>query len=250
MKTLCYLFLAFPFTLVFLSCTKEPLPNPRIFVILYDISGSTASEQIRSTYIENSRIIISRLTHGDAFYAALISDRSIAELRFPISISLPPLTHKTDNPLYKLAEEKKANELLALMKDSLLNVIQSLLLQDRRIPRTEIMGALQIAGKIFKSYSYKKKVLVLMSDMIEDSHSYNFTKENLTQDRIQVIITTEGDNGRLPDLQDVKIYVTGASAPNQAKYHQIAKFWAAYFEASKALFSSERYGAAMIRFDE
>lgn len=250
MKTLRNIGLTLPIVLIFLACTKEPEPNPRIFVILYDISGSTASENIRRTYSENSRIIFSRLTHGDALYAALISDKSISELRFPVSISFPPLTYKTDNPLYKSAEEKKANELLGLMKDSLSEVIQSLLFADRRIARTEIMGALQVADKIFKTYAYKKRVLVLMSDMIEDSQSYNFDKENLTDERIQSIIEAERTNARLPDLREVKIYITGASAPNATKYIQTAKFWQAYFQASNAIFTSERYGAAMIRFDE
>ena len=54
----------------------------------------------------------------------------------------------------------------------------------------------------------------------------------------------------MPDLKDVKIYVSGASAKNDRKYDEIKKFWLAYFKKAGADFDENRYSPKMLDFLE
>jgi hypothetical protein len=247
MNSLRYLYIVILFIFLSGGCDKKPEAPTKLVVILYDISGSTAQQPVRTAYLENSRPIFSRINHGDALYAALISHRSLAQLMFLVSYSAPPFVPKTDNPLYREAEKKKADLDLQAKKDSLLEVVRSVLFDTTIIPRTEIMDALQVAARVFRSVPRQKNVLVVMSDMIEDSRQYNFDREKLTPGRITEIIHNEQDAQRLPDLRDVKVYIVGATA-NTQRYYQIRDFWSQYFAACGATLVD--YGAALVDFKE
>ncbi|MCD6116125.1 hypothetical protein J7K93_03845, partial [bacterium] len=152
---------------------------------------------------------------------------------------------------FQKPEKKLFNKRFHFLKDSLLTVAEKTIKDyHRKIFKTEIMGALQTAERVFMSYDQHRKVLVIMSDMLEDSKLYRFTKENLTDTRITSIISAEEENKRIPDLKGVKVYVTGAIAGNSQKYFQVRNFWYKYMEKCGAVLSHENYGSNLIRFDE
>lgn len=232
------------------SCNeKQEVESSKLIVVLYDISGSTTDKTVREAYMENTKTVFSKITHGDIVYAGVISDKSIAELRFPVSHSFPEFDPGTDNPLILKRKQKQANEQIASDKDTILSNIETLLFNDRSTKYTDIFGALHVAARVFNSFPDKKKTLVIMSDMIEDSQAYNFEKENLTDNRIKAIIVKEKGKNRIPSLDSVNVYVTGASAGNNEKFYQVQNFWMEYFHACNAELSKQNYGGALVNFE-
>ncbi len=139
-------------------------------------------------------------------------------------------------------------------RDGLSKAIATLLSdRSRKINRTKILDAIQLADRVFRTYNRPKKVLVVFSDMIEESDHYNFQKQKLSDAESQQIIAAEQKAGRLPALSGVRVYVIGSSVSGPSsseRFESIERFWQAYFKATGADLSKERYGAALISFDE
>jgi lysophospholipase L1-like esterase len=141
-------------------------------------------------------------------------------------------------------------------KEAILNKVKEVLFNEtREVPSTKIMDALQLAERVFKTHKRDKKILVLFSDMVEESEYYNFKRENLTQKRIEQIISQEKAKGRLPDLSGVKVYVVGAAAGSYEKMPSekifgLQNFWLRYFKECGADLAKERYGGPLLEFEE
>ena len=249
-KTLFLLLLLF----VFSSCglvKKNKAKTGKCVCVLFDLSYSTHRKNVRQSYAADIRKVMEEMNPGDVLVAGLITQKSISELRFCVQYEFKPFKATTDNPLYKKAEKSAFLKSIRSIKDSLLTVIDSTLYDThRKILKTEIMGALQVADRIFRVYDLPQNILVIMSDMIEDSQFYRFQNENLSDRRIRAIINNEKKNERLPSLTNVKVYVTGAMAKNRKKQLRIQKFWQEYFRTCGANLRAKNYGSAMIRFEK
>ena len=250
-------FLLLSLTILYInSCHKNSSPTyvPKIVCILYDISGSTDQPEVRRTYIAATRQILSSMRGGDAVVAPLITEKSISELRYAFFETFPIFKPTTDNPLFVKAEKRKYEKLIANKRDSLLTIASDLLSDPKqKTPRTEIFSALHRAEQIFKqtdNFPQSRKILVIMSDMIEESTYANFAKEKLLPKRIVQIIEREKQLNRLPDLNGAKVYVIGAYHPNSKKYFEIRQFWLQYFQECGAMLTKERYGATLLGFEE
>ena len=242
------------FALLFSSCgliKKNNQKNGKCVCALFDLSYSTHRKDVRRSYAADMRKIMKKMRPGDVLVAGLITQKSISELSFCVQYEFNKFKATTDNPLYKKAERRQYLDSMQAIKDSLLTVVDSTLFRSHnRIMKTEIMGALQVADRIFRVYDLPNNILVIMSDMIEDSQFYRFQNENLSDRRIQVIINNEKKNERLPSLTNVKVYVTGATAKNRKRQLLIQKFWQEYFQACGADLAPENYGSVMVRFTE
>lgn len=233
-----------------ISCGEKKLP-PKQVCLLYDLSESTNMSEIRQAYVATTRTILKKMKPGDVLLAALITERSISELHFGLQYEFPRFNPTTDNILIERKEKEIFEKQLMQVKDSLLHIADSLLTHPpRRIMKTEILSALQVVEQVFKSYPQPRKILVINSDMIEDSDFYNFTRENLTAKHIAQIIEAEKAARRVPDLSGVKVYVVGAMAQRTQRFLQIRDFWMAYFQACGATVSEQNYGPILIRFEE
>lgn len=113
---------------------------------------------------------------------------------------------------------------------------------------TEILSAIEVAEHLFKGIEAKRKILVILSDMIEESEYYNF-KENTVYS--QQIIEKERSAGRMPVLDGVKVYVSGASAETDKKFDEVREFWMSYFEKTGASLPEHNYcSSELLSFDE
>jgi len=230
---------------------KTENKSNKIVCVLFDLSETTNTPAIRKNYLEKFKLILSSMNSGDAIEAALITEKSLSELDLSIDCDFTEIKPFTDTDLAERIANIQTDSILNFRKDSILIVADSVLFSPKReIPNTEILGSLQVAERIVKSFKQSKKIVVIFSDMIEDSKDYNFERENLTKDRIKKIIDLEKQKNSLPDLKDVKVYVAGASHTNSKKYNQIKDFWFEYFKSTGAKLDSQNYGAALIRFDE
>ncbi|MBN1892882.1 hypothetical protein JW906_00225 [bacterium] len=240
---------------VFLAvlCSKQapqPKSQGKVVCLLCDLSESTNKPEIRKSYQDYIRMVLDGTRENDVLLASPITEKSIAE-RYILRHAFPDFSTDTDNPLYQQAQRKKFDLRMQAEKDSLFGVITGTLFDPSlKIVKTDITSSLSAAQAVFESFAEKKRVLVILSDMIEDSESYDFEKENLTDARIREIIRVETEKGRLPSLAGVHVHVAGAAAEDKEHFFKVRKFWMEYFKACKATLLNANYGTGLITFTE
>ena len=219
--------------------------NKTVFV-LFDLSESTAQSLLRQEYLETFMKIVdirdiradlkdSYIQPGDVLIADIISDNSVSGSTFPIFKEFQKYSFWQDNYIrckkqFRLEKEEqilKAEEILFTPK--------------RKIMQTDIFSSLRIAERVFKRFSREENVLIILSDMKEESAEYNFARDRLTDNRIKEIIAKERIKG-LPDLKGVKVYVAGARGNDSRHFQNIQKFWMSYFKECGATLEEDAYG--------
>jgi hypothetical protein len=134
-------------------------------------------------------------------------------------------------------------------KEKIRKEVDRLLSRKRGTQRTEILNSLHIAETIFHNEK-RQKILVILSDMIQDSKEYNFAQAKVTDKYIDEAIKYRQKHNLIPNLTNVKIYVAGASGTDSNKFRSVEKFWECYFAKSGADFSHHRYGHSLINFEK
>jgi hypothetical protein len=213
-------------------------------VALFDVSASTAAHPIREQYARDFEKIIGLVTSGGIVAADIIDDNPLAHSTVPINEPFKPRSAAESNLYYQRRIRAHRARVLQLAR-SILDKRRS----DR--PGSHIFEALHLAERIFATYQDRQKLLVVFSDMIEQSHRYDFAQENLTQERIASIIEAERDAMRIPDLRDVEVCVTGAGASTAGgipseQILAIRDFWLRYFGVAGANLPKVRYGATLL----
>ena len=137
----------------------------------------------------------------------------------------------------------------AKTKNDLRAAVETLLTQRKGTPYTEILNSLNIADTIFHNEE-RQKILVILSDMLQDSKEYKFERTRITDKYISDLIRYRQQQKMVPNLAGVKVYVAGASASDSVKFRTIEKFWARYFAVTGADFSTHRYGHSLLQFEK
>jgi hypothetical protein len=118
-----------------------------------------------------------------------------------------------------------------------------------RSTQTELIRSLKEAGKFFAAEKERKRTLLILSDMLEDSEEYKFARTRISPQFIQNVLAETRQNQRMPNLEGVQVYVIGANAPTETKAEEVEKFWVTYLQASGSSFRSENYGSSLIQID-
>jgi len=248
MKRITLIFVIVALILSAYQCNKST--SRKLIVVLIDLSESANKPEMKKLYLDSFKKIVDKITHEDALFVAPITEKSILELNFiveeenivPLNITINT-NLQVERKLRKEGKEKleaKKQEFLKKVEDVLIN-------QTRKIYKTDILSSLNMADeRVFRSFSSQnyKKMLVIMSDMMEDSDVYNFEKQLLSDGKVSEIISSRKEKGLLPKLNDVKIFVVGANAPSVSKYNDIKKFWIKYFVESGAELTEEHYSSS------
>jgi hypothetical protein len=214
--------------------------HPRLIVIFVDMSGS--ADQIRRTVFKEAfEKIYKNLRQGDRVVVGTITNRSYIDFRPTVDEEIPKKT-VWDN---RLQFERN----LTNSKEKIRREVNKLLSQKQGTLLTEILDSLNIADTIFHDEKERQKILVMLSDMIEESKECNFDKNKITDEYINKVIGSRQKNNLMPNLTGVKVYVAGASAADSDKFRAIQTFWTRYFTESGADFSSHRYGHSLINFE-
>ena len=214
--------------------------RPRVMVILVDMSGSTNHAR-QTVYREAFDKIYPSLDQGDRILVGTITGRSYIDFKPSVDVEIP----RKSLWMNRIRFERKLTE----TKDTIRKEVEILFSRKKGTPRTEILNSLNIADTIFHEEK-RDKVLVILSDMIQDSQEYNFTQVDVTKDYIDRVIHYRHEHKFIPNLKDVKIYVAGASGKDPAKFRSVERFWTRYFEKSGADFSPHRYGHSLISFEK
>lgn len=214
--------------------------TPRVIVILVDMSGS--ANRARSTvYREAFEKIYQSLSQGDRVMVGTITSRSYIDFKPAVDAEIPKITIWVN----RIQFERNLTE----TREKIRREVDRLLSRKRGTKRTEILNSLNIADTIFHNEK-RQKILVILSDMIQDSKEYNFTRVKITDNYIDKLIRYRRKHNLIPNLTDVKVYVAGASGADSNKFRSVENFWARYFAESGADFSRYRYGHSLISFEK
>ena len=214
--------------------------GPRVIVVLVDMSGSTNRAR-RTVYNEAFEKIFESLGQGDRIVVGTITSRSYIDFKPVVDAEIP----KQSVWVNRISFEQN----LAKTKSNINKQVEGLLSRKKGTPRTEILNSLNIADTIFHNEK-RHKVLVILSDMVQDSKEYNFYRTKVTDSYISNIIRFRKKNNLVPNLAGVKVYVAGATADEPKKFRSIEKFWNNYFEITGADFSTHRYGHSLLEFEK
>jgi len=218
---------------------STPQP-PRLIIILVDMSGS-ADQARRTVCKEAFEKIYKNLRHGDRVVVGTITSHSYIDFKPAVDEEIPKKT-VWDN---RLQFERN----LTKTKENIRREVNKLLSSRGGSPLTEILDSLNIADTIFHDEKERQKILVILSDMIEDSKEYKFDKDKITEEYINRVIRYRREKDLMPSLSGVKVYVAGASAADSNTFRAVQTFWGRYFAESRADFSPHRYGHSLINFE-
>lgn len=234
-----------------LSACREarlfPSERDTAVFILFDVSGSTDSPQIRQSYVHDLGTIAQLLAQqGGILRGDVIGSEALNTSTIPIDVTFPSYD-------LLLSTDKKHSQQVAAALDRVKQQVESVLVNQKSASRTAVMSSLEVAAKILNGDQLKnanRKILVVFSDMVEESPRYNFPRERLTEPRIRAIIEAERSTGRLPNLQGVKVWKAGASAVglDDDRSRALQRFWVEYFKAAGADLEPDRYGSRLLNF--
>lgn len=219
---------------------SENAKKSRVLVIFVDMSGS-ANLARRTVYREAFEKIYQNLGQGDRVMVGTITGRSYIDFKPAVDVKIP----KKSIWVNRIQFERNLTE----TKEKIRREVGRLLSRKRGTQRTEILNSLNIAETIFHNEK-RRKILVILSDMIQDSKEYNFDRVKVTDKYIDKVIRYRQKNNLIPSLTDVKVYVAGASGTDSNKFRSVEKFWVRYFAESGADFSHHRYGHSLISFEK
>lgn len=214
--------------------------QPRVMAVFVDMSGST--NQARRTLYRNAfEKIYQNLQQGDRIIVGTITGRSYIDFKPVVDAEIP----KQSLWVNRISYEQN----MAKTKKDIQTQVEKLLSRRRGTPHTEIINSLNIADKLFHNEK-RQKILIILSDMIQDSKEYNFERVKVTNQYTSQIIRKRQKQNLIPKLESVKIYVAGASAADPKKFRSIERFWNRYFLACGADFSLHRYGHSLLEFEK
>ncbi len=113
--------------------------------------------------------------------------------------------------------------------------------------KTDIFSSLLMAKKLFQK-TERRKILILMSDMIVDYPPYRFDRISWTPEKRQELLEELQLKGLIPDLSGVCVYVSAVTADSAEMARQISGFWQDYFDRSHADLDSSRYAHVLLHW--
>lgn len=257
------------------GCTNSSDPpqdrRGRCYVILVDFSGST--RRLLDQYHHALMEVMGAVRLGDRFIVAPINAHTLTGYKEPIAQgdlqilkcsggeklwSLQGFSCLNENPRQlKLDNEKiqARNEgLVQAAKEEINEAFRRQLQGESSQNRSEmeeekhtsILSGFMLAQRLFDD-DPRRRVLIVLSDMIEDSDQYNFNDEKLTQrDDLRIIEQLERGE-ELPNLRDVFVCVEPpAQSEDLARFLKIQNFWLLYFRRTGADADESRYVSSLV----
>lgn len=220
------------------SCQEAQDKPAKTVVVFVDVSASVREFNV---HYDSWAKILDRLGAGDRIVLGRITGETFTSFRPVVDETLPKYNWLTDN---KLRYERKIKE----SKQKLTTALDDALAASRS-QKTDILNSLTLAEKILHD-DKRQRVLVIISDMLEDGEFYNFERVRVDPRFTKKVIEDKHGKGEMPDLKAAKVYVAGASAQSANKALEVQRFWLEYFKAANAVLAKENYGPALINFDE
>jgi len=219
-------------------------------IIFLDFSGSIKSDERALFQREIETQILPSLSAGDRLLLAPIHDKTLTEFRPLVQVILPAKPEFSgwrDNVMKYNRRVKELEAQVLDLKAIARTEVADVLSRRYGSQHTDIFSSLLIAQKLFHDEA-RRKVLVLMSDMIEDTPEYNFEKIAWTPAAVEKLFAELEAKALIPKLSGVCVYVSGASAKSAALAENIGRFWEAYFRRTGADMHPSRYAHVLLHW--
>jgi hypothetical protein len=239
--------------LLLTGCTKTSqaeVQRGTAVVIFVDFSDSIGGTDRLGFKREIEKQILPWLQPGDSIMIAPITDKTMTEFRPLVEADLParPQFSGWVNNVMKYNKEAKATEArIVQVKQTLQTQAADAMTRKYQARYTDIFSSVLLAEKLFSSET-RRKVLIIMSDMVEDYPPYAFDRMTWTPATTQKLLADLSAKRMIPDLSGVCVYVSGVSAPSAELARYIGGFWESYFRMAKADVSPSRYAHVLLHW--
>jgi hypothetical protein len=247
------LLMALPALVLGTGCTKASQAEAQrgtAVLIFVDFSDSIGGSDRTGFKREIEKLVLPWLQPGDSIMIAPITDKTLTEFRPLVEADLParPQFNGWVNNVMKFNKESKATEArIVQVKETLRTQSAEALSRKFQARYTDIFSSVLLAEKIFSSES-RHKVLILMSDMIEDYPPYAFDRMTWTPATTPKVLADLTAKRMIPNLSGVCVYVSGVSAPSAEMARYIGSFWESYFRLAKADLNPSRYAHVLLHW--
>jgi hypothetical protein len=231
------------------SVAAESHP-PTSVVVFVDFSGSIQGTARAGYRRELETNILPYLAAGDRLMVASIHDKTLTGFRPLVEATLPPMPQFNgfvDNTLKHAQNVKETERIIATTRQQIKADVAETFAKPLASRYTDIFSSLAMAEKYFDGDS-RRKVVVLMSDMIEDNPPYKFDAMGWRPGDTGKLVNELAAKRLIPDLSGVCVYVSGASARDAALAGHISAFWQAYFTRAGADFDPARYAHVLLHW--
>jgi hypothetical protein len=236
------------------ACSRPTLPptaSPGTEVVVFVDFSSSIQKGDRGLFQQDLlNLIVPSLAEGDRLLIAPISERTFSDFHPLVEATFPPKPHFNgwmDNTLKYNQNVKETTAEVARVREKLRTDIAQMFSRTPNSLQTDIFSSLVIAEKLFDGEP-RKKVLVLMSDMVQDYSPYRFDRIKWSPDVNRQMLDDLASRGFVPNLAGVCLYVSGVSAGTADTAERISDFWQAYFQRTHADASSSRYAHVLLHW--
>ena len=245
--------LLMPLLLAAWGCTQTSVastPEGTEYVVFVDFSDSIRKDGHNLFLEDLTRQIIPTLAAGDHILIAAISDKTLTAFRPLVEETFPAqprFNGWSQNLLQYKAVAREIKSQVPKSREKVHQGVKKIFSGNRSSLKTDIFSSLTLAEKLFHNVP-RNKVLVLMSDMIEDYPPYRFDRMTWTEESTEELLMELDDNGMIPDLSDVCVYISGVSAQSPRMAADIGSFWTAYFKRANADMHPSRYAHVLLHW--
>lgn len=235
--------------------SSAPPPLPRLIMVFVDISGSVAKDDwtiYESTYFSLVGPAEGRVGDktalkpgpqggpGDKLILGTITAATLTEFS--------PVAEGELRDTGQLRIDRDTNEATLKALHAAFAKVRAM----KPARRTLILDALTLSQQLIERDKDRKPVIVLLSDMLEDSAiaGFDFEKKAPTALDTEAIVKRQRARGLLPDLHGAQVYVVGAKAANSAHAEAVKAFWVRYLQEASAVIEPGMYGRSVINFAE
>jgi len=230
--------------------SQASTPRGTDIVVFVDFSASTTKED-RKLYEQavTDQILLS-LSAGDRLLIAPINDKTLTAFHPLVEATFPPKPEFNgwmDNVLKYNKQAKEVDDQVAHLKTTVRMQVDALFAKRYTSQYTDVFSSLLIAKQLFHN-EQRNKVLILLSDMIEDYPPYHFDRIAWSPDTNQKLLSELEKKGMIPNLSGVCIYVSGIAGESADLAQNIGSFWQAYFQRTKADMDPSRYAHVLLHW--
>lgn len=224
-------------TFAAVSCARQPAYRPKFVLVFVDTSASVKDF---STFDEAWSRIVERLDVGDRVVLAPISDQTYTRFRPVADVEIPRFNWVSEN---RLTYEKLVSDRRRRLSEA-----YATLSQRPKAANTRIFDTFVLADKVFGKDD-RRRVMIILSDMLEDSDEYNFEKIHVSSQFVKKVLARASAQRGLPDLSSVQVYVAGASASTESRAADVEDFWVNYVKRCSGDLQRRNYGPSLMNFD-
>lgn len=233
------------------ACQKTPPPSTAV-VALVDLSGSIPSETVDFYATTLTSVVWEKLTSRDRLVVLPVDSEaeSKSEPLFSRDLSRTDFSDPKDGFAHK-EEKERARVLDFMTKESPAlkeSVVSAAGRRKANRSATDLIGGLHAAVAAFPEQPNTKRVLLIFSDMVQESAELNIRQLAKTGEAgAETLAGQLVKRGRVPDLKGVSVVVVGAGetgigGDNAAFFRAVRAFWKSVLSQAGASVDDRHYG--------